>query len=66
APTGLAAEVVADAVGLPLAAVWPAEPGLAAAGDHGEPPGQRPGAPLARVCGSLLAGVLGPAPVAVA
>lgn len=66
APTGLAAEVVADAVGLPLAAVWPAEPGLAAAGDHGEPPGRRPGTPLARVCGSLLAGVLGPAPVAVA
>lgn len=55
APTGLAAEVVADTVGLPLAAVWPDDPRLAVDGDHGRAPGRRPGSSLARLARRLLA-----------
>lgn len=60
APTGLAAETVADTVGLPLAAVWPDDPRLAVDGDHGRAPGRRPGSGLARLSRRLLADLAGP------
>jgi secretion/DNA translocation related CpaE-like protein len=54
APAGLKAEAVADAVGMPLWGRCDGEPALAAAADHGEPPGSRAGGPLARLCARLL------------
>lgn len=54
APTGLGADVVADAVGLPLTARWAGEPDLPGQGDRGEPPGRRRRSPLTRLCHGLL------------
>jgi secretion/DNA translocation related CpaE-like protein len=54
APSGLPAEVVAEALGLPLAAEARAEPGLAAALERGDPPSLRGRGPLARLAGQLL------------
>jgi secretion/DNA translocation related CpaE-like protein len=47
-PGGLAAEVVAQAVGVPLYGVLRRESGLAQALERGEPPGSRRRGPLAR------------------
>lgn len=55
APSGLPAEVVADALGLPLAGVLRPEPGLAAALERGEPPARRGKGPLAHFCTGFLA-----------
>lgn len=54
APTGLAAEVIADALDLPLAAALRPEPGIGAALDRGEPPGLRRGGPLSTFCRNVL------------
>lgn len=51
---GLAAHVVAEAVGLPLADRCGHDRGLAAALDRGEPPGWRRRSPLTRLCRRLL------------
>jgi secretion/DNA translocation related CpaE-like protein len=61
APTGLPAQAVAAALGLPLAGEARAEPGLAAALDRGDPPGVRRRGPLARLAAGLLDDLLGPA-----
>ena len=58
APTGLTVEAVADAVGLPVVAVWPDEPGLAVDADRGVPPGTRPGSALGSVVRPVVAGLL--------
>jgi len=58
APTGLTVEAVAEAVGLPVAAVWPDEPGLAVDADRGVPPGTRPGSALGSVVRPVVAGLL--------
>jgi secretion/DNA translocation related CpaE-like protein len=58
APTGLAAEMVADSLGLPLAGEARAEPGLAEALDRGEPPGLRSRGPLASLSRRLVESVL--------
>ena len=55
AATGLRAEVVADALGLPLAGQLKPEPGLCEALDRGEPPGLRARGPLTTLCRQLLA-----------
>ena len=57
APADLEPEVVAESVGLPLAAWLPAEPGLTQALERGDPPAATGRGPLARVCTSLLAGL---------
>jgi secretion/DNA translocation related CpaE-like protein len=54
-PTGLRAEAVADALGLPLAGLLRPEPGLREGLDRGEPPGLRPRGPLSTLCRQLLA-----------
>ena len=58
APTGLAAEVVADSLGLPLAGELRPEPGLAAALDRGGGPPIRPRGPLATLSARLVAAAL--------
>jgi len=58
APTGLSAEAVCDAVGLPLAGELRAEPGLAAALDRGDVPPIRPKGPLATLSARLLVSAL--------
>jgi hypothetical protein len=58
APTGLPAEAVADALGLPLAGELKPEPGLPAALDRGDVPPVRPRGPLALLCARLLAAAL--------
>lgn len=55
APTGLAGQVVADSLGLPLAGQLSAEPDLASVLDRGEPPPSRGDGPLARFCAGFLA-----------
>jgi hypothetical protein len=62
APTGLPAEAVADALGLPLAGSLRPEPGLAAALDRGDVPPVRPRGPLAALSAQLLASVLAGGP----
>ncbi len=57
APGGLDAELVAQAVGLPLAGQCRPEPGLARALERGLPPGGRRG-PLADLAGRLVADVV--------
>lgn len=54
APAGLEAQVVAGSLGLPLAGVLRAEPGLAAALERGEVPAGRGRGPLATFCRALL------------
>jgi secretion/DNA translocation related CpaE-like protein len=54
APGGLSPRQVAEAVGVPLAGVLRAEPGLPAALERGEAPGGRARGPLARLCTRLL------------
>ncbi len=58
APSGLSAEAVADALGLPLAGHLKPEQGLAAALDRGDVPPLRPRGPLATLSARLLAAVL--------
>ncbi len=60
APAGLPAQAVADSLGLPLAGVLKAEPGIAAALERGEPPARRGRGPLAAFCGSFLDDLLPP------
>nr|WP_196790763.1 septum site-determining protein Ssd [Motilibacter aurantiacus] len=50
APGGLPADVIAESLGLPLAGELRAEPGLAVALEHGEPPGRAGRGPLAQFC----------------
>src|SRR3954454_16263161 len=57
-PTGLPAETVAEALGLPLAGDLRPEPGLAAALDRGDVPPVRPRGPLAVLAARLLASAL--------
>lgn len=54
APSGLSAELVADTLGLPLAGWMDAEPDLAKALEHGQPPASDPKGPLATLCRSVL------------
>ncbi|HLZ38237.1 MAG TPA: septum site-determining protein Ssd [Mycobacteriales bacterium] len=54
APSGLPADAVADSLGLPLAGMLRAEPGLPAALDRGEPPARRRRGPLADFCRRFL------------
>ena len=64
APSGLAAEAVCEAVGLPLAGELRAEPGLAAALDRGDVPPLRNRGPLAALATRLVVAALAaPAPV---
>src|SRR3954468_20983325 len=58
APTGLPAETVAEALGLPLAGDLRPEPGLAAALDRGDVPPVRPRGPLAGLSARLLVSAL--------
>jgi secretion/DNA translocation related CpaE-like protein len=60
APAGLSAEDVAEALGVPLAGLVRAEPGLAAALERGDPPGRRTKGPLAGFCAGFLDTVLSP------
>lgn len=53
-PSGLNGDQVAGALGLPLLAQLRPEPGLDAALEHGEAPGQRGRGPLSSACGLLL------------
>lgn len=58
APTGVAADVVAEAVGVPVTLLGPDEPQLAADADHGRVPAlDRPRSGFARLCRRLLADV---------
>jgi secretion/DNA translocation related CpaE-like protein len=67
APAGLRSADVAETLGLPLAGVMRAEPGLAAGLERGEPPGSRTGGPLAGLCRTVLGTLaLGPGGSAVA
>jgi secretion/DNA translocation related CpaE-like protein len=54
APSRLPADLVADAIGLPLAGVVRAEPGLAERLERGEPPTARGRGPLAEFCARFL------------
>ena len=54
-PSGLPPEVVADALGLPLAGTLHPEPGLPAALERGEAPARRGRGPLAEFCSAFLA-----------
>ena len=54
APAHLPAEVVAEALGLPLAGFVRAEPGLEQALEHGQAPGRRGRGPLADFCAGFL------------
>jgi secretion/DNA translocation related CpaE-like protein len=53
-PSGLSGDQVAGALGLPLVAEMRPEPGLDAALEHGEAPGQRGRGPLSAACSRLL------------
>lgn len=57
-PSGLAADELARALGLPLAGFLRAEPGLELALERGEPPARQRRSPLAALCESLLADAL--------
>lgn len=57
APTGLTAEEVAAAVGLPLVGWLDPEPDLDRLLDEGEPPGRAGRGPLASFCSDVLAGL---------
>ncbi|HVF06855.1 MAG TPA: septum site-determining protein Ssd [Frankiaceae bacterium] len=54
APTDLDGEVVAEALGLPLAGWLKEEPGIDVALDEGRPPGRGGRGPLAELCGRLV------------
>lgn len=53
-PGGVSPELLARSLGLPLAGECRAEPGLDAALERGDAPGQSPRSPLARMCDRLL------------
>lgn len=53
-PSGLGGDQVARALGLPLLAEMRPEPGIDAALEHGQAPGQRARGPLSVACGRLL------------
>lgn len=55
---GLPPDLVADALGLPLAGTVRAEPRLPVAAERGEPPARRGKGPLADFCGRFLADCL--------
>jgi secretion/DNA translocation related CpaE-like protein len=55
-PSGLAADVVARGLGVPLAGELRFEAGLSAAVERGDPPGGRSRGPLARFCRAYIAG----------
>lgn len=57
---GLPPELIADALGLPLAGALRSEPGLPVAAERGEPPARRGKGPLADFCGRFLADSLAP------
>jgi secretion/DNA translocation related CpaE-like protein len=54
-PTKLSGDLVAEAVGLPLAGWLEPEPGIGRALDEGRPPGRGGRGPLAELCAALLA-----------
>lgn len=58
APSGLAAEVVADALGLPLGGYLRPEPGIARALESGVAPGRGRRSPLARLADRLIDDVI--------
>jgi secretion/DNA translocation related CpaE-like protein len=58
APTHLEPEVVADALGLPMAGWLKEEPGIAIGYDEGRPPGAGGKGPLAELCGGLVGALL--------
>jgi secretion/DNA translocation related CpaE-like protein len=58
APTGLPAQIVAEALGLPLAGDLRPEPGLGAALDRGDVPPVRPRGPLAGLAARLVVSAL--------
>jgi secretion/DNA translocation related CpaE-like protein len=60
APSGLGADEVAEALGLPLAGYVRGEPGLDLALDRGEPPAGRGRGPLSVLCERVLDEVLPP------
>jgi hypothetical protein len=53
-PSGLGAEQIADALGLPLAGYLRPEQGLEVDLERGEPPGGRARSPLAGLCEAVL------------
>ncbi|MBK5305513.1 MAG: CpaE-like family protein [Frankiaceae bacterium] len=57
-PSGLAADEIAGALGLPLVGFLKPEPGIDLALERGEPPARRGRSPLALLCQSLLDDVL--------
>jgi secretion/DNA translocation related CpaE-like protein len=57
-PSGLAADEIARALGLPLVGLLRAEPGLELALERGEPPARHRRSPLATLCESVLAELL--------
>lgn len=59
APAGLDPDLVARSLGLPLAGVLTAEPGLAEAIERGDAPGGTGRGPLARFARQFLAGAIG-------
>lgn len=58
APSGLGADEVAAALGLPLVGFLRPEPGLEQALERGEPPGRRVRGPLAVLCTAVIEDVL--------
>lgn len=60
APAKLDGAQLARSLGLPLAGELPAEPGLPAAQERGEPPGLRSRSPVRRFCARFLTQVLEP------
>jgi secretion/DNA translocation related CpaE-like protein len=54
APSGLPAEAVADALGLPLAGYLRPERGLAGAIERGDPPRRRLRSPLTKLCQTMI------------
>ena len=54
APSGLTADAVAEALGLPLAGFLRPEPGIAGSSERGDPPGRRPRSPIARLCSAMI------------
>jgi secretion/DNA translocation related CpaE-like protein len=58
APGGLSPDAISDALGLPLAGWVRAEPGLAAAYERGDPPGNAARSPLAKFCRDFVDDVL--------
>lgn len=56
-PGGLPADVVGDALGLPVLGAYRSEAAVAVAAERGEPPGRSGRGPLAELCGTVLSHV---------